>query len=306
MSDRAEAIRLYNEGLTRAKVGEEEEAKRLLESSLREDPGHVATYIVLGKLLAQQGDDEGAALLWEAALRLDPLDRTVRECLARLRTPSPISRVKRFMPGALFLMILPLLVWVVGTNLRVNREIQRFETHLSMLELSEAAPSVVTPRTGPDGSVEAASAPPESENAKALESPYASSISAEQIDILYHQALEDHLEGKQEIAILVFERILEYSGPHPLKDNAQYWIGESYLAQENYPAALNAFRRVETQFPESNKLLHAKTMAGWCMHQLGQDTDALEILTAALESSASLPESMKIRKKIYEISGTAP
>ena len=310
MSDRAEAIRLYNRGLTRAKAGELEEAKGLLEASLRKDPGHVTTYVVLGKLLAQQGDDEGAVLLWQAALRLDPLDRIARECLARLRSPSPMSRVKRFAPSAVLLIVLPLLVWIAGSNLRVQPEIRRLEIRLSELTMSGTNSPEEVPLTASDDREKNPTEPslvsPDSANLAIRQRHPLPPISAKEVDALYRQALEDHRRGRHETAIVGFERVLDRPGPHPLKDNAQYWIGESYLAQENYRAALAAFRRAETQFPEGNKLLHARMRAGWCMHRLGRDTDALKLLTTELEKNPSPPENSKIRKMIYRISGIAP
>lgn len=65
-------------------VGRDAEALRAMRRALEGEPRHFAALGTLGELLAAEGDREGAAIAFSAALRLHPHMGTARERLAQV------------------------------------------------------------------------------------------------------------------------------------------------------------------------------------------------------------------------------
>ncbi|HHS14076.1 MAG TPA: tetratricopeptide repeat protein [bacterium] len=68
----------------------------------------------------------------------------------------------------------------------------------------------------------------------------------------YEEARQDYLARRYREAIQKFEALLAIDTNHPLSDNCQYWIGESYYGLGNYQQAIIAFEKVFS-FRRSNK-----------------------------------------------------
>lgn len=54
--------------LEHIKLGAEQEARKLFESNLQADPGYVATYYHLGKLLERVGEQDSAIAIYEQGM----------------------------------------------------------------------------------------------------------------------------------------------------------------------------------------------------------------------------------------------
>jgi len=65
---------------------------------------------------------------------------------------------------------------------------------------------------------------------------------------------------------------------HDFADNAQYWLGEAYYAQQDYPNALIEFRNVIETYPRGNKVPDALLKVGYCYLALGQTEKARAVL----------------------------
>ncbi len=100
---------------------------------------------------------------------------------------------------------------------------------------------------------------------------------------IYSIAMQYHKNRKFDEAILKFKDILDYSLSHNLKDNAQYWIGESYYDKGDYKRALNEYKKVRVLYPRGNKVLDAQIKIAYCYHKLGEDEKALGLLTDLAE-----------------------
>lgn len=78
---------------------------------------------------------------------------------------------------------------------------------------------------------------------------------------LYHQ-------GRYVDAESSFQRFLQAHGDTELADNAQFWIGESRFARNDYMGALLAFEEVLDRYPTGNKVADALLKSGDCLVQL--------------------------------------
>jgi tol-pal system protein YbgF len=55
-----------------------------------------------------------------------------------------------------------------------------------------------------------------------------------------------------------------------LRDNAQYWLAETYYVRRQFAVALPEFQMVLDAYPQSAKLADALLKVGYCNHELGQ------------------------------------
>ncbi len=75
-------------------------------------------------------------------------------------------------------------------------------------------------------------------------------------------------------AIQSFQAFLAAYPSSPLASNAQYWLGEAYYVTREYDAAMAAFRKVTTDWPDSRKAPDALVKVGFTQAALGRAGDA--------------------------------
>ncbi|MDX1382007.1 MAG: tol-pal system protein YbgF [Thermoanaerobaculia bacterium] len=118
--------------------------------------------------------------------------------------------------------------------------------------LEEEAPPESDPTAVPAGGTEAA--------------PTAVTAAAQ---ALYDQGYSLYHQGRHAQAEATFGRFLVDYGSTDLGDNAQYWIGECRLAQQDNEGAMEAFRATVQRYPEGNKTPDALLKLGVVMERLG-------------------------------------
>jgi tol-pal system protein YbgF len=88
-------------------------------------------------------------------------------------------------------------------------------------------------------------------------------------DELYRSAYEDYMRGNYDLAA---DGFAEYRRRWPnteLTDNALYWIGECYDAQERPQEALDTFTKVLEDYPTSDKAAAAQLKKGLIYLKMG-------------------------------------
>lgn len=81
-------------------------------------------------------------------------------------------------------------------------------------------------------------------------------------DELYRSAYQDYLQGNYDLAAQGFREYLRRFPDTELSDNALYWIGECYDAQDLTQEALEVFTQVLTDHPTSDKAAAAQLKKG--------------------------------------------
>ncbi|MBA3456419.1 MAG: tol-pal system protein YbgF [Deltaproteobacteria bacterium] len=94
----------------------------------------------------------------------------------------------------------------------------------------------------------------------------------------YRAAVELVKGGNHADAITGLRGFLRRFPRHDYADNAQYWLGEAFYAQKDYPHALGEFRNVIETYPRGNKVPDALLKVGYCYHALGQAEKAKAVL----------------------------
>lgn len=112
----------------------------------------------------------------------------------------------------------------------------------------------------------------------------------------YIDALSSYQNGDFMGAIDAFEMLIRNDSSNDYADNAQYWIGESYYALDEYSKAIEAFRKV-MQFQESNKADAAQFKIGYSYLNSGDKARGYNELERLLDM---FPDS-SYREKVKQI-----
>ena len=104
----------------------------------------------------------------------------------------------------------------------------------------------------------------------------------------YAAAFDALKQGQYQEAEAGFRRFLEAYPGSELRDNAQYWLAETYYVTEDFPGALIGFQNVINNYPASRKIPDAWLKIGYCNYELQKWDDARQALTIA---ESRFPES---------------
>ena len=86
--------------------------------------------------------------------------------------------------------------------------------------------------------------------------------------------------------------------------NAQYWLGELYLAEKNYSDAISHFDVVLQQYPSSNKYSASLLKMGYALADTGRYSEAKEKLREVMKKYPDTNTSSLARNKLEEISSS--
>jgi tol-pal system protein YbgF len=186
------------------------------------------------------------------------------------------------------------------------------ESALAPAEQSQSETTLASDASGANtAETRAASAQPNEQNASAPAQSAArenTAIPAWKSDSFtdrYQEALQTYRSRQYRESIQKFEALLATNSKHPLSDNCQYWIGEAYYDQGNFPEAILAFQKVFT-FPGSNKDDSAQLKLGLCYVKLNDKPKAKDELQKLVNNYPN-SEFIGIAKRfIAQIEGSAP
>ncbi len=100
------------------------------------------------------------------------------------------------------------------------------------------------------------------------------------------------------------EQFKEFVEKHPdssLSDNAQYWIGESHYALQEFDEAILEFDVVRQKYPDGDKAPAAWLKIGYAFAELGNRVDARLILQEVINRYPRSEEAEKAREKIKSL-----
>jgi tol-pal system protein YbgF len=95
----------------------------------------------------------------------------------------------------------------------------------------------------------------------------------------YQVALELLRDERYDQSAASFKEFLVAFPESRLAGNAQYWLGESYYASNEFEKALTDFARVIEEYPQSTKVPDALLKMGYCNYSLQRWDDARTALS---------------------------
>ena len=255
------AIEHYNNGLQYAKEEKWDEAIEFLGKAITENPEHVNSYNVLGKVYIQKDDVNAARKCWRKVSKIDPENATARQCLTKIgKGFGQIHARKLLWLAIVAISLAPLII----TSSILLRRISDLKAELTTATSTQKID--------------------QNNSATTTEEVYAQPTILMRLETdshvteAYSQALADCRSGHYDQAIEVFQQILRYSQPHELKDNAQYWLGECYYAQKKYDRALEEYQKIKRLFPQANKVFDAELKIAYSYYNLGRIEEARQQL----------------------------
>lgn len=91
---------------------------------------------------------------------------------------------------------------------------------------------------------------------------------------IYNAAYSDFIKERFDMAINGFRSYIQTCPNTALADNAQYFVGESYMAQKQYERAQAAYEKMIKDYPASEKLAAGKLKLGRALYEQRQRTNA--------------------------------
>lgn len=95
---------------------------------------------------------------------------------------------------------------------------------------------------------------------------------------VYLQAFGDYASGHYQTAILGFETFLQRYPNNSYASNAQFWLGDCYFNQQQYPLAIQGFERVLNDYQSAPKSPDALLKIAIAQLQLGATDEARQAI----------------------------
>ena len=113
--------------------------------------------------------------------------------------------------------------------------------------------------------------------------------------LAYQDALDDFNVRRFDSALRKFRELIATNSNHPLADNCQYWIGETYYAMGRYYEAVAEFQKVYA-FGKSNKTNDAQLMIGLAFLKSGEKEMARSELNMLVSFNPQSESAKKAQK----------
>lgn len=120
----------------------------------------------------------------------------------------------------------------------------------------------------------------------------------EEAEKAYLAAFEKLKNGKQKEAVADLEAFVEAYPRSEYTDNGWYWLGQAHYVDRSYDKALNAFRRVLKDFPDSPKAADAAYKVGVVQDEQGDYDAARKTLREVIEKYPESDAAGLARKRL--------
>jgi len=121
-------------------------------------------------------------------------------------------------------------------------------------------------------------------------------------DSLYKSGLRDYSTAHYDLAIQEFQEYVQDFGQTDLASNAQFYIGDSYYNQKNYPQAIKEYDRCLERYPNGNKLAAAQLKKAYALIALGKTRDGEIELRSLIRRFPRSAEANLARQRLRRLS----
>lgn len=161
-----------------------------------------------------------------------------------------------------------------------DRRIAAIEARLAAATAAPVAPTALTPVSGEPtnetGAVssETAGVVPTPPATPSLPAAASAPVTTESPEALYGRAFDALKAANYPEAISGMSGFVAQFPTHPLADNAQYWLGQTYYVTRDYAKAIDAFTALGARSPDSSKAPDALLKKGLSELSLGRSEAA--------------------------------
>lgn len=118
---------------------------------------------------------------------------------------------------------------------------------------------------------------------------------------LYDSSLADYRGGRYEKAIVGFKKFLDEYPKSKLADNAQFWIGESFMSLKQYEQAILAYQQVIKNYPQGNKAPNAMLRQALAFQEIKDQVSCKLLLQKIVKQYPNSSEAEIAKTKLKEI-----
>lgn len=118
---------------------------------------------------------------------------------------------------------------------------------------------------------------------------------------IFAAARQDYDSGAYDSAVMGFRNYVAAYPNSSAADDAQYWIGESFFATEQYEKAITEFARVLRDHPKSDRTAETLLRLGMCHVQLNEPEKTTEFFTRLLERFPDSNEARLARAQLEKL-----
>jgi len=118
---------------------------------------------------------------------------------------------------------------------------------------------------------------------------------------IYKTAYTDLSRGNYPLATQGFREFLTQFPESEFADNAQYWLGEVFYAQQDFPQAIENFQKVIKNYPTGDKVPAALLKTGYCYLKLGSDTTGKNYLRKVVQDYPNSEEASLARTRLANL-----
>lgn len=115
---------------------------------------------------------------------------------------------------------------------------------------------------------------------------------------MYDHALSLFRKGEHEAAMEAFQTFLDRHPKSDRGDNAHFWIGECYMALEQYEQAILAYQKVIKNYPKGNKIANAMLRQAVAFLEIKDKTSARLLLKKIVKEYPDSSEAELAKKKL--------
>jgi tol-pal system protein YbgF len=115
---------------------------------------------------------------------------------------------------------------------------------------------------------------------------------------VYEQATQDLTQGRYALALQGYRDFLKRFPTSELSDDAQYGIGECQFAQSKFDSARTEYARVDSLYPQGDKVPAALYKQALSEEKLGRSADAKKTLEALVRRYPLSGEAQLAREKL--------
>jgi tol-pal system protein YbgF len=113
---------------------------------------------------------------------------------------------------------------------------------------------------------------------------------------IYLQAFGDYASGRYQAAVRGFTTFLKRFPNNSYASNAQFWLGDCYFNQQQYPQAIQEFERVLNDYPSAPKSPDALLKIATAQVQLGDPDKARQAVDTLSQRYPKSPATQKAQE----------
>jgi tol-pal system protein YbgF len=117
----------------------------------------------------------------------------------------------------------------------------------------------------------------------------------------YDAARLDLTRGNFDLAATGFREFVRLYPTSELADNAQYWLGEAYYAQDQHIEAIAEFALVAEEYPGGDKVPAALLKMGYSHIALGEKAEGISLLKRVTSEFPRTPEAQQAQERLREL-----